>query len=296
MKLQSTMARLKIFGKGPSKSQSAMEYLMTYGWAILIIAIVMVALFALGVFNPLTFAPKAQPGSCSVNRNSYGGTSLSGVCNGQIPEFVAQFNGQSSYVNMGNPTSITQPGSSFAIFAWVKTTSSQGRKPIVTFGSPSSCNTAEWFFISLSSQIESDLSCTVGPASAVTVTNGNWHFVGVVNTANTFQIYIDGVASGSPLVMSPNIQPGSFEIGKDFSSNLFVGSIANVQIYNTALSSNSIQALYQEGIGGAPIDLQNLAGWWPLNGNANDYSVNGNNGQASNVIYTSGWYSGYTQP
>jgi hypothetical protein len=30
------------------KLQSAMEYLMTYGWAILIIAIVMVALFSLG--------------------------------------------------------------------------------------------------------------------------------------------------------------------------------------------------------------------------------------------------------
>jgi hypothetical protein len=31
--------------------QSAMEYLMTYGWAILIIAIVMVALFSLGIFG-----------------------------------------------------------------------------------------------------------------------------------------------------------------------------------------------------------------------------------------------------
>ena len=34
------------------KSQSALEYLMTYGWAILIIVIVGAALFALGVFNP----------------------------------------------------------------------------------------------------------------------------------------------------------------------------------------------------------------------------------------------------
>ena len=34
------------------KAQSAMEYLMTYGWAILIIAVVMVALFSLGIFNP----------------------------------------------------------------------------------------------------------------------------------------------------------------------------------------------------------------------------------------------------
>jgi hypothetical protein len=33
------------------KAQSAMEYLMTYGWAILIIAVVLGALFSLGVFN-----------------------------------------------------------------------------------------------------------------------------------------------------------------------------------------------------------------------------------------------------
>ncbi len=34
------------------KAQSAMEYLMTYGWAILLIAIVLVAFFTLGVFKP----------------------------------------------------------------------------------------------------------------------------------------------------------------------------------------------------------------------------------------------------
>jgi len=34
------------------KAQSALEYLMTYGWAILIIVIVGAALYALGVFNP----------------------------------------------------------------------------------------------------------------------------------------------------------------------------------------------------------------------------------------------------
>ncbi len=33
------------------KDQSAMEYLMTYGWAILIIAVVLGALFSLGVFS-----------------------------------------------------------------------------------------------------------------------------------------------------------------------------------------------------------------------------------------------------
>jgi hypothetical protein len=33
------------------RAQSAMEYLMTYGWAILIIAVVLAALFQLGVFS-----------------------------------------------------------------------------------------------------------------------------------------------------------------------------------------------------------------------------------------------------
>ena len=37
------------------KSQSAMEYLMTYGWAILIIAVVLAVLFQLGVFSSASF-------------------------------------------------------------------------------------------------------------------------------------------------------------------------------------------------------------------------------------------------
>ncbi|NYZ78872.1 hypothetical protein H0N99_01875, partial [Candidatus Micrarchaeota archaeon] len=34
------------------KGQTAMEYLMTYGWAILIIMVVLAVLFYLGVLNP----------------------------------------------------------------------------------------------------------------------------------------------------------------------------------------------------------------------------------------------------
>ena len=41
------------------KAQSAMEYLMTYGWAILIIAVVLAALFEFGVFNGSNLSPQA---------------------------------------------------------------------------------------------------------------------------------------------------------------------------------------------------------------------------------------------
>ena len=83
--------------QGMAVSQSAMEYLMTYGWSILIVAVVLGALAYLGVFNPLYFAPKANPGSCQVYRPNGPGTAydinLLGTCSGEIPEFVAAFNG-----------------------------------------------------------------------------------------------------------------------------------------------------------------------------------------------------------
>ena len=52
-----------------SRAQSSMEYLMTYGWAILIIAIAVGVLFALGLFNGSAATPNGcspQPGfTCS---------------------------------------------------------------------------------------------------------------------------------------------------------------------------------------------------------------------------------------
>jgi len=44
------------------RAQSALEYLLTYGWAILIIIIVGASLYALGVFNPGTFTGKRTTG------------------------------------------------------------------------------------------------------------------------------------------------------------------------------------------------------------------------------------------
>jgi hypothetical protein len=44
------------------RAQSALEYLLTYGWAILIVIIVGASLYALGVFNPGTFTGKRVTG------------------------------------------------------------------------------------------------------------------------------------------------------------------------------------------------------------------------------------------
>ena len=43
------------------KGQTAMEYLMTYGWAILIVIVVIAALYSMGVFTPSGGVPISPP-------------------------------------------------------------------------------------------------------------------------------------------------------------------------------------------------------------------------------------------
>src|SRR5271157_2282024 len=44
-------------GRRGIKAQSAMEYLTTYGWAILILTLVLVVIWQLKLLNPTSFAP-----------------------------------------------------------------------------------------------------------------------------------------------------------------------------------------------------------------------------------------------
>ena len=59
------------------KAQAAMEYLMTYGWAILIVIIVAAALYALGVFNPATWTGSRPTGFQNVGAPASGAWKLS---------------------------------------------------------------------------------------------------------------------------------------------------------------------------------------------------------------------------
>jgi len=65
------------------KGQTALEYLMTYGWAILIIVVVVAALFAMNVFNPSAWTGETASGFASfkVDAFSYNGAAENGIVN-----------------------------------------------------------------------------------------------------------------------------------------------------------------------------------------------------------------------
>ncbi len=291
------------------KSQSAMEYLMTYGWAILIIAVVLSVLFQLGVFSSGNFQPHAQAGACQVSR-TVAGVSLEGQCNGLLPQYVAGFNNaQTSNIMTPLPTTATY---GTTISAWFYQTGASDIGGIFYLGStPEYPNSNGYGLVAVSQS--SALCSNTAPEIAVLESSLGWDCFSALpynidrwnnvvlvtpqNGANVnYDLYLNGVSTAINNVGGGKTPQGDAIIGGTTEIDPYQGYISNVQLYNTTLSPSEVQALYLEGIGGAPIRPQNLVGWWPLNGNANDYSGNNNNGQLNSVTFSSSWESGYTAP
>ncbi len=277
---------------------------MTYGWAILIIAIVLVAFFSLNLFNPYTFAPRASPGSCQIMRPNGPGSNLFVSAVGptctinEIPQYAGLFNGLSSNILIASTNNFPTGSASISEFAWINENANMPSYPMIfAMGADAQINT-----YSVSPTVYNPRICTATTCfvDSRTFSSGQWVMIGFTYNVNTGNIvsYLNGV-EGTPVGGGAQSLSGPASIGDGVGSNsayYFGGMLSNIQVYNTSLSQPEITALYQEGIGGAPTNLQNLVGWWPLNGNAKDYSGNNNNGVPTNVIYTSSWESGYSSP
>ncbi|MBE5729497.1 YncE family protein [Candidatus Parvarchaeota archaeon] len=106
-----TDKHLTFLGKN-KRSQSALEYMMTYGWAILIIVIVAVVLYSMGIFSPSSFLSFSgitglsgfQPASAACASNGQMIVKLSNSLGYQVSLF-------SINVTTSSGVSVTQPES-----------------------------------------------------------------------------------------------------------------------------------------------------------------------------------------
>ncbi|MCL5430074.1 MAG: LamG domain-containing protein [Candidatus Marsarchaeota archaeon] len=115
----------------------------------------------------------------------------------------------------------------------------------------------------------------------------NWVFVAADynSTKQSANAWIDMINSTKTLGSAYATIPSNAYIGLDhYNGGMFNGLITNIQIYNTSLNYSQLTQLYSEGINGGPLPY-NLSGWWPLHGNAYDYSGRGQNGVLSNVNF-----------
>jgi Concanavalin A-like lectin/glucanases superfamily len=288
-----------------------MEYLMTYGWSILIIAIVLGALFQLGAFSSVNLGPRAPAGNCKILRVA-GTSNLEGACAGVQPQSVAQFNGASSYVNI--PPNANWYSNTITISFWMNPSSYGAETVLGTFMTVNNFmfyRNSNWvagqfnylrYYTSTTQGIGGNNILT-GCYSCISL-NAWYHIVLITTTSGstaTANVYVNGALTGTahptdfiswyqdttqPLYIGRSAAAGAY----------FNGYISNVQIYNISLDQSQITALYLKGIGAAPVDPVHAVGWWPLNGDTNDYSGNNNNGAPTAVSYTSSWTGGYTPP
>ncbi len=229
---------------------------------------------------------------------------------GAINTRYAQFNGASSYVSVPY---VQNSVTAYTIAAWVKTTASQGAVvsdrgsgagQSITLAVGPSCGSPGSYCSGSTAGTPAVLLDSNNVIQLLNanraVNNGKWHLIvgtfyapsGTSVSPSDFKIYVDGVASPGPTyssgsASSPLSGLGNTIIGYEQVWGLyFSGNIANVQIYTTALSPAQVSRLYINGLDGTPLSNASLAGWWPLNGNANDYSGENNNGTAQNMMYT----------
>jgi len=275
---------------------------MTYGWAILIIAVVLGVLFQMGVFSGSALAPHAQPGSCQVERLA-GQMSLEGQCTGLLPQYVSTWaNPPAGYLELSSIGGLPLGSLPGSVFGWVYLSDYTGDWLMVNSWGPRSPGTAQARALSIGGSgnicfnAQNDDVC-----SNFILPLNTWSLIGYSYVSGTsLTIFYDSQSQNMTLTQALSTATGNGYIGSYIGgggSYVWTGSLANIQVYNVTFSTNEAQALYLEGIGGAPIRPQNLVGWWPLNGNANDYSGNNNNGQISGgVSFNSSWQGAYTSP
>ena len=110
------------------------------------------------------------------------------------------------------------------------------------------------------------------------------------STGEALSLWINGQQAASTAATGNLVPQGSglyaYIGSRSNTGDYFNGQIADAQMYGSALTKSEIEQLYSEGINGGPIAEANVVGWWPLSGNANDYSGNDHNGVPHGATYT----------
>ncbi len=192
-----------------------------------------------------------------------------------------------SYLSVPNANVLNPTGNSMSAFAWVylNSTSSGIMQKSGSYGMGIGTSGSQQLqfvgYVGTSNGI-----CTAPPFRLLEDT---WYMVGFTYNGNTISDYVDGSAYCS-IPMTGNVPSTSANIvfgGPLDTDGRINGTIAEVQLYNTTLSPLQVHNLYSYGMGLIPVSNAGLFGWWPLDGNSNDYSGLGDMATAANVIYSS---------
>jgi len=163
--------------------------------------------------------------------------------------------------------SIITGNNSRSVSLWYKTSSSSAQIPF-SIGNPDDTTSNSQFAYCLNREDNSEKAAIFGKGndtSAFAVPNtsdGNWHHLVVTYNQSALKVYIDGNLEAEPSLPSANYTTSSgLTIGSWSDNNrYFNGSIDEVGIWNTALTSTQVSEIYNATGTNLTKDLTTVSG------------------------------------
>ena len=199
---------------------------------------------------------------------------------------VLATNGSTGFATTAGP--VLDTTQSYSVGAWVKLTSTAGYATAVSQDGTSSSGfylqyslqDNKWAF----SQVPTDGSVTGIRALGAAPTLNTWtYLVGVYNaTTGGLQLYVNGVPAGTATNAKPWAATGPLAIGRGKAaaknSDFFPGQIGDVQVYQRALTSAEIDAIFTN----TPVTITPA---WPGPHNLYAYAVDAAGDQSQTFDY-----------
>lgn len=191
-------------------------------------------------------------------------------------EKLATFNALANSAISLNANILPAAGAcSYTLSAWAydaNIPSSGEMGGVVGLGRPSSGGgTLEIEYNDNTLRFDDSNSIGANMANVVGSYRGKWMYTALVLNNGVATGYLNNNAIWTNSINVGCLGFGYGQIGKW--DGYFNGTIADVQIYSNALNLNQISTLYQGGIAAPPVGPSaNVVGWWPLEGDTNDYS------------------------
>ncbi|MFA5132026.1 MAG: LamG domain-containing protein [Candidatus Paceibacterota bacterium] len=222
--------------------------------------------------------------------SGYHGTRTNGTTAviGKIGQAL-DFDGVDDYVKSNlNKTAI---GSTLSISFWMNLRGAQSTKGIMQIAGSLS-DTSPWILLKRTSPTQVDWFLNHSYPITENVSDNLWYHMVLTYDGTTWRAYKNSVPDGS-YVGSIGTDAGTYTwIGNGYNGYIN-GKIDDFRIYNRALSSTEIYALYKSQAGSLNVSptftlTSGLVGWWTFDGKnmtsatATDVSGNGNNGTLTN--------------
>ncbi len=193
------------------------------------------------------------------------------------PNSAYYFNGE-AYMSVPNSPSLQSPTNMVTLSGWVK--NDMGSIYAIAVKSATSGLGQYRLYLTdysvvFSSSIAADVSMPF------TFEHGKWYFVAVTWDGNNINYFVNGNLIGSiPSVgtLTPDSEPLVWGMDTPGLTEFTVGTIDDIRIYNRALPTAEIRALYHEGGWDFRTVDSGLVAFYPFNNNTIDESGNGNNG------------------